>query len=164
MCHATFLPRIHHWIQKIHLSNGFSVTNTPGHGDFLSCAKVFFIAHAGHIRAYIHWLQHSSGWSCHQQSSKGSEGRELSTAIIFKAWSEPIIFKWNISRSYPHSRELRNTQTDLQLPLRASSTRHKSFSINFGPKWTIFSKSFLQGQFFPVNIWNSACLSFLEVS
>ena len=36
------------------------MTNTPRHGDILSYAKVFFLAHAGHIQAYLHGIPHFS--------------------------------------------------------------------------------------------------------
>ena len=42
---------------KIQLSRRFSVNEAPDRGDIFSHAKVFFLTHAGHIRAYLHEMQ-----------------------------------------------------------------------------------------------------------
>ena len=57
MCHTIILSTIHHYIKKFNYPRDFLWPIRRDKGEILSYDKVFFLAHAGHIRAYLHEVQ-----------------------------------------------------------------------------------------------------------
>ena len=87
LCHATIISMIRQYIEKFDHPRDFLRPILRDMGNFLSHAKVIYLAHAGHIRAYLHGMQ--PGYKVGHQSQQYSLCQSSAAILVLHACVNP---------------------------------------------------------------------------